>query len=321
MDLHTVRRIELLADYQVIKRVQSGAQASMFKGVSRRSSQPVAIKIYNLKERPDIEFEQETIAIVKAQTIPGVVRLFDAGIEGSYGVLVVEWCSGGSIDSMKHEKRTYFTESIVGFMLRTLKGLHDLGITHGDIKTENILQRSVPSGGEHFCLCDFGLCRIEEPAEGRLVGTLDYLAPELLEVPPLATTRRIDTWMLGILTYELITGVPPFMAESISQTKYLICTAEPVLNRPEIEAVAGLAEFLSACLQKNPQKRPTVAELIDKSKELTFVAACLARKVCNPSNRVVPAEDYWSPRKSSVSLGGYSVDAVLKSSEVSANSN
>jgi serine/threonine protein kinase len=143
-------------------------------------------------------------------------------------------------------------------LLLALSYLHQQGIIHRDIKPENILI----DGMGHIRLCDFGLSikTFQEKARS-IVGTLDYMAPELLDDSASNTTftDRLDVWAIGILTYECITGKSPFRGKTDKEViqKIKDCTYdEALVTDPQA------ADFIRLCLQKNPSKRPSVHDLL-----------------------------------------------------------
>jgi len=139
-----------------------------------------------------------------------------------------------------------------------LDALHAAGLIHRDIKSSNVMLD--PDHGA--MLTDFGMAKgpaytvLTKP--GQMVGTLDYLAPELIKGEP--ATPATDLYAFGCLLYECLTGEPPFAAERVFQ----ICNAhleeappDPVERRPETPP--GLSWALLRGMAKNPAERPPTA--------------------------------------------------------------
>lgn len=134
--------------------------------------------------------------------------------------------------------------------------LHKQKIIYRDLKPENILM------GEdgYICLTDFGLAKILEQNEQAysFCGTPEYLAPEILEEKGHAFP--VDWWALGILTYEMIVGFPPFYTGSPNNNKmYDLIKTKPVFfpdaKKHGIAMSDECKDFISKCLQKNPSER------------------------------------------------------------------
>jgi len=112
-------------------------------------------------------------------------------------------------------------------LAKALSHLHSHGVIHRDIKPENIL---VGKDGEAK-LADFGWSIISKYSRCKtLCGTLDYLAPEMLK--GIKYDHRVDIWGLGVLTYELLVGSPPFMSDSFRYT------SEKIKKVPRLQKVS-----------------------------------------------------------------------------------
>ena len=139
---------------------------------------------------------------------------------------------------------------------RGLDALHARGVLHRDVKPSNVLL----DGEGTAALADFGLARATDStrltAEGQLLGTPHYLAPELIEGAE--ATRASDLYALGCLLYECVVGEPPFTGSRPAELGFAHLTElppDPRGRRPELSEDVALA--LLAALQKDPQARPT----------------------------------------------------------------
>ena len=134
--------------------------------------------------------------------------------------------------------------------------LHSKKIIYRDLKPENILM------GEdgYICLTDFGLAKIIEENEvtNSFCGTPEYLAPEILNES--GHSFAVDWWALGILTYEMIVGFPPFYTGSSNNNKmYELIKSKPVFfpdaKKHGIAMSKDCKDFITLCLEKDPKKR------------------------------------------------------------------
>ncbi|KAH8193569.1 hypothetical protein TruAng_012265 [Truncatella angustata] len=136
-------------------------------------------------------------------------------------------------------------------LLCALECLHGFNVIYRDLKPENIL---LDYQG-HIALCDFGLCKLDMKDEDRtntFCGTPEYLAPELLMGQ--GYNKTVDWWTLGVLLYEMLTGLPPFYDENTNEM-YRKILGEP-LHFPGPEVVPPAAkDLLTRLLNRDPAER------------------------------------------------------------------
>lgn len=136
-------------------------------------------------------------------------------------------------------------------LLCALECLHGFNVIYRDLKPENIL---LDYSG-HIALCDFGLCKLDMKDEDRtntFCGTPEYLAPELLLGQ--GYTKTVDWWTLGVLLYEMLTGLPPFYDENTNEM-YRKILSEP-LHFPGTDIVPPAAkDLLAKLLNRKPEQR------------------------------------------------------------------
>ncbi|KAG5722249.1 Serine/threonine-protein kinase gad8 [Termitomyces sp. T112] len=134
-------------------------------------------------------------------------------------------------------------------LLCALEHLHGFNVVYRDLKPENILLDYTG----HIALCDFGLCKLnmsETEKTNTFCGTPEYIAPELLESQ--GYTKTVDWWTLGVLLYEMMTGLPPFYDENVNVMYQRILT-DP-LNFP-LDMPSEARSVMMGLLQRDPTKR------------------------------------------------------------------
>ncbi|KAF8191371.1 kinase-like domain-containing protein [Pholiota molesta] len=134
-------------------------------------------------------------------------------------------------------------------LLCALEHLHGFNVVYRDLKPENILLDYTG----HIALCDFGLCKLnmsETEKTNTFCGTPEYIAPELLESQ--GYTKTVDWWTLGVLLYEMMTGLPPFYDENVN-TMYQRILSDPLNFPPDMPSEAR--SVMTGLLQRDPSRR------------------------------------------------------------------
>lgn len=152
----------------------------------------------------------------------------------------------------------FFSEKkAANYVRQVMKGLaylHLNGVIHRDIKPENI----IICGGV-LKISDFGWSAITKAERKTFCGTLDYLSPEVADGDPYDT--KIDTWSVGVLLYEMLTGFPPFDALKKSEARRPVLDYSREIVYPS-RITKGCQSFLRKLLTLDPQERPTVVEAL-----------------------------------------------------------
>lgn len=212
-------------DFQLLKVLGKGGYGKVFqvRKVSGKDSNKIfamkvlkkATIIRNQKDTAHTKAERNILEAVKSPFICDLQYAFQTG--GKL-YLILEYLSGGEL-FMHLEREGIFMEDTAAFYLAeivvALEHLHRQGIIYRDLKPENIL---LDSKG-HVKLTDFGLCK--EAIEGdqkthTFCGTIEYMAPEILMKT--GHGKAVDWWSLGALTFDMLTGGPPFTAENRRRT-------------------------------------------------------------------------------------------------------
>lgn len=145
-------------------------------------------------------------------------------------------------------------------LLETLSYLHEKGIIHRDIKPENILLVD----GWKMKLADFGLAvdMNKNRAISKMVGTCDYMAPEVISDDDTIYTEKVDIWTVGVIAYEMIFGYPPFVSNTDTGRLHKILNDHFNINFG-FGVEDDLMSFLELTMSKDPTNRPSSKELLE----------------------------------------------------------
>ncbi|MET1134119.1 MAG: protein kinase, partial [Aeromicrobium sp.] len=202
--------------YVIHERIARGGMASVFRATDLRLDRIVAVKIMH----PDTDLEDTPERFVReAQSAAklnhrGIVSVYDQGVDGDTIYLVMEYVPGRTLRDVLREEAPMPPRRALSYLepvLMALSAAHDAGLIHRDIKPENVL---ISTTGE-VKLADFGLARAisnESTFDGVLVGTVSYLAPEVITHQ--GADPRTDVYACGAMLFEMLTGSKPHTGDS-----------------------------------------------------------------------------------------------------------
>lgn len=209
-----------LSDFVLGKQLGKGKFGVVYVAFEKKSKKTVALKILD-KRRMKLDkcasLVKREIKIQSQLVHPNVLKLYGYFTDPSKVYLILEYCPKGEVyRQLKRSKR--FSEKrssrYIANVARALQYCHEKSVIHRDIKPENLLI------GKHgdLKLCDFGWSIQTEEGQRRttMCGTLDYLAPEMVEKR--THDANLDLWCLGVLCYEFLCGKAPFHSASSQET-------------------------------------------------------------------------------------------------------
>jgi serine/threonine-protein kinase len=253
--------------YRLHERIGQGGMGVVYRGEQCALGRTVAIKLLHpeLAAIPELvrRFHLEARAASRLSH-RGSVAVFDYGVTGDgTPFLVMEYVPGQTLGRLMRERWPVGMASVAELGVQILAALadaHDNGVVHGDIKSDNVLVTTHRDGADHAKLVDYGLARLIDDAatstDDGVCGTPEYMAPEVASGDP--ATAVSDLYSVGALLYELLTGLPPFVART-PQDVLQKQVSEPVIppseRRPDRDIPMALEAVVMRALAKDPIQR------------------------------------------------------------------
>ncbi len=286
-----------LNHYELRKLVGRGGMADVYEGIDLANRQVVAVKIFKREDEEMLQRFIREARLMRSLHNPHLVPVIDSGtgeLDGmTWYYIVMPFLPGGTLRSRIRRRGGLPLEEIcrdLRDIASALDYIHSLDIIHRDIKASNVL---IGSDGRCY-LSDFGIARRTADATqltstGSVLGTVDYVAPELFE-----TNRKADAlsdlYSLGVLLYEMVTGQLPFTAENQIALVTMHMNKRPPAPRSISPHVPAQVErVMMKALEKKPEQRyGSAAELAN-----AFCRAVANNK--NGAKSALPASEEQAP--------------------------
>ena len=262
--------MDQIGRYKILGEVGRGAMGVVYRAQDPAIGRVVAIKMIRFgdladpsehsKLRERLMREAQSAGILSH---PGIVTIYDVGEQDGLAYIAMEFVDGPTLERMAVDDPPdgRLVLEILAQTAAALDYAHKRGIVHRDIKPANIMihERTVAK------VTDFGVARIQShqmTQAGSMVGTPNYMSPEQIQGQPV--DGRSDLFSLAVITYELLTGEKPFMADSIPSLAFKIVQEDPAqvhsLN-PTLDWPVDTV--LKRALSKNPGERyPTCSDFV-----------------------------------------------------------
>jgi len=278
-----------LGPYAIAAPIGAGGMGEVYRARDTRLNRTVAIKVLpvHLADRPELRerLEREARAVASLNH-PHICTLHDVGREGGTDYLVMEYLEGETL-AARLAKGPLPVEQVLQYAIEISDALdkaHRKGVTHRDLKPGNIMLTK--SGTK---LLDFGLAKLQQEmtpaagaqlsqlptmnapltAQGTIVGTLQYMAPEQLEGKE--SDARTDIFAFGTVAYEMATGKRAFDGQSQATVISAIMTSQPApISSLQPMTPPALDRVVKRCLEKEPDERCQSAK--DLTDELKWIA-------------------------------------------------
>jgi serine/threonine-protein kinase len=283
--MEQVRAGLLLADrYELTEPVDQGGMATVWEATDRVLERPVAVKILHEHLADDEglldRFRAEATASARLNH-PNIVNVFDTGQEDGVAYIVMELFSGETLKDVIDREGSLPSERAIDVVLPVLDALqfaHEAGIVHRDVKPANIMV----GGDGRTKVTDFGIAKAMTTAgdpttTGSVLGSVPYMSPEQVEGREI--DPRSDVYSCGALLYHLLTGRPPFQADTDIAAAMMRLTKDPM---PPRAVRPGIPRSLDAVVMRGLARHPA-----DRFATAEDMATAL-RRLRPPTGSVAP---------------------------------
>jgi serine/threonine protein kinase/Flp pilus assembly protein TadD len=251
--------------FELIEELGAGGMGIVYRAFDKEVGEEIALKVLH----PDIALDQKTverfrneIKLARRISHRNVCRMHDLHQDGKQLFITMEYVSGQDLKSLIKQTGALATGKAISIAKQVCEGLaeaHDLGVIHRDLKSQNIM---VDKDGTAKIM-DFGIARSLRAAgmtaEGMIIGTPEYMAPEQVEGQD--ADQRTDIYALGAILFEMVTGRVPFEGDSPLSVAYKHKNEIPIpprkLNAQLPEPLNGL---ILRCLEKEKENRYQTAD-------------------------------------------------------------
>jgi serine/threonine-protein kinase len=272
----------IASKYEVERVLGAGGMGVVIAARHIQLGQKVAIKFMRGQAATDSaavgRFQREARAAAALMS-EHVAKVFDVGtLENGAPYIVLEYLAGVDLGEVLRRNGPLSIHHALGAVLQACEALaeaHAIGIVHRDLKPSNLFLTKRKDGTPLVKVLDFGISKAaplntaspEEglTASGYIMGSPGYMSPEQVRSAK-AVDARSDLWSLGVILYELLTGVSPFAGETIGDTfARIVAETPPPVHERRADIPPRLSAVVARCLERDPNRRiQTVAELASK---------------------------------------------------------
>ncbi len=281
----------VIGQYKIVEKLGEGGMGAVYKGIDTMLDREVAIKSL----RPELasqtaiveRFRSEAVTLAKLNH-PNIATLYALFRQGDELYMVLEYVRGQSLDEILSRRGALDADEFIPVFCQILDGInhaHDYGIIHRDIKPANMM---LTEAGQLKVL-DFGIARLlgsnRMTRAGNIIGTLEYMAPE--QVKGLETDARSDTYALGMMLYEVLTGRAPFDTENEFELMKLQTESYPPEPRTIKTDIPDIVEqAIMRAIKKEPDERfQTAGDFREFLLDAGFAERGAMRRITDPGGR------------------------------------
>ncbi|MCH2113713.1 MAG: serine/threonine protein kinase [Pirellulales bacterium] len=256
-----------IGDFRVLRPIGSGGMAEVYLAQQASLGRQVALKVLHRRLAGDASYVARFLNEARAAATlvhPNIVQIYEVGEVAGIHFIAQEYVPGKNLAEVIERQGALQPDFVLDVLRQVVSALckaNELGIIHRDIKPENIL---VSHSGE-VKVADFGLARVTGSDNktvtkiGVAMGTPLYMSPEQIEGRKV--DARSDIYSLGVTSYHLLTGLPPYVGETALAIAVQHVNSVPKpLEDVRHDLPRGLTRLVHHMLSKNPESRPASAQ-------------------------------------------------------------
>ena len=256
--------LEKLGPYKFISVLGRGGMGTVFKGEHEETGELHAVKVlapaYSQEEHFRARFESEIRALIKLDH-PNIVRLLSFGQESGNLFFAMEMVDGKSLFEVQRSGHKFTPPQVLSIAKDVCLGLkhaHARGIIHRDLKPGNLMMTK-----DHTVkITDFGIAKSYGSSQNtgtNILGTMDFMSPEQAKGEPV--TAKSDIYSLGTVLFTLLSGKPPFTANSIEESfRNLTRIPAPYVSSVVPDVPHEVDRLIRRMMEKKPEKRIATAQ-------------------------------------------------------------
>ncbi|XP_065217888.1 calcium/calmodulin-dependent protein kinase type 1 isoform X2 [Planococcus citri] len=259
-------KVPIEQKYELKELLGTGAFSEVRLAESKENpGEMYAVKIIDKKALKGKEDSLENeIRVLRRLTHPNIVQLLETYEDKNKYYLVMELVTGGELFDRIVAKGSYTEKDasdLIRQVLEAVNYMHEQGVVHRDLKPENLLYYS-PDDDSKIMISDFGLSKMEESGiMATACGTPGYVAPEVLAQKPYG--KAVDVWSIGVISYILLCGYPPFYDENDANLFAQILKGDFEFDAPYWDDISDSAkEFISKLMCVDVEKRYTCRQAL-----------------------------------------------------------
>ncbi|WVZ56417.1 hypothetical protein U9M48_006954 [Paspalum notatum var. saurae] len=252
-----------VGEYELLRRIGAGAYSQVWLGRHRARGTEVAVKEIAM-ERLSSKLRESLLSevdILRRIQHPNVIALHDSIKDHGRIYLILEYCRGGDLHAYLQRHKRVSETVAKHFIPSGLQTLRDHNVVHRDLKPQNIL---LVENSEKSLLkiADFGFAKFLQPFDlaETLCGSPLYMAPEVMQAQKY--DAKADLWSVGIILYQLVTGIPPFNGDNQIQLLKNILSSREIQFPSDCKLSHGCIDLCRKLLKLNSVERLTVEEFV-----------------------------------------------------------
>ncbi|KAM3127832.1 hypothetical protein pb186bvf_020063 [Paramecium bursaria] len=255
--------IDCLPDFLIGKCLGKGQFSEVFMCIEKHTGMIFALKKIKKDYLKDQQLKDQIlmeIAVQQSLDHPNIIKLYNHYQDEKYIYLLLEYCHEGELFKVQRRQTNQkFTEiaaaNYIDQIAQCIKYMHDKDVMHRDLKTENImLSYNQIKIGDLGCVCSSTRRR------ETFCGTIEFMAPEVIKMQ--GYDKRVDTWQIAILAYELVHGSTPFAVFGCKDQQQIMNNIiQNYLQIPKIFSF-NLQSFIKAGLQQDPNHRISIEDML-----------------------------------------------------------